>query len=176
MTSRDLERIDWGEVLQRLTERAERRLRFAVARGETGTGHILGKSGEDFASEVVVAVLSGTREIDPDQPLLDELFDLLRSAISSALRRRENATGSNAEPPEVPVAPDFVVYYRDIDDRLREFEDLRPVFRLCAEGYERPRDFAKRLNISEEEFVNRRKRLRRLLIDWGYGPEGAVRA
>ena len=176
MTPRDLERVDWGDVYQRLTERAAARLRWAVARNVAGTGSVLGKTAEDFAADVVNDVVTGTRAIDPDADLLEELYDVLGSHLSAALRRKENRLVVDADLPDPGIAPDHVVYYRDIDERLRKFEDLRPVFRLCAEGYDRPRDVAKLLAISEEEFVNRRKRLRRLLIDWGYGPREATRA
>lgn len=163
----------WGELLDRVTLYAGKKLRQRFWQGEFGGTPPGGMEASDFVMTAVCKVYSGERRWDPekDKCMLGFLCDVVDSLIYNARKSVENqqsrhideATEQIAAPAAVSSADDFVLGFYEF---VAEDPELCKVVECILEGCLKPEDIAHQLGLSSEAVYNLKKRFARKLTEF----------
>lgn len=176
-----IEEADWDELTPRLIAYTRLRLKGLPWRGNPAGVIPGGWEVEDFIQSAIGKALTGMRKWDGEQDLLEFLKGIISSEVSSRFGRLENRRERRATTVFVEKDAYTIDISTVVDDSLvaspRFFEDSesrekvlalmqdpidREILRLVIdEGMDRPREIAGKLNITVQDFWNRKKRLRR---------------
>jgi hypothetical protein len=158
----------WKDIYEMLTAYACMLVRQHVWRGELGGPVPGGREGEDFASEAIIDVYDGTREWNPSkQPdLAAHLRGIVKSKVSNATglseNKKERRQLEEQEEEGTHCDPDDAFFWAFLgyvdDDPL-----LQQILECYYDGCMQRADVAARLNLSESDITNARKRLSRRL-------------
>ncbi|MCK5214208.1 MAG: sigma-70 family RNA polymerase sigma factor [Candidatus Omnitrophica bacterium] len=173
----NLDDQNWQELLPRLL-RFCIYLIYAKTGQSTSKDHVnAGKLAEDYVMDAIIKVYKGDRKWDPDKypDLLQYLMGVLRSQIGHEHQKLSNRClvfienlGDNKKAKIMAAKTDFLKTQELLSEFLRFISDapkLLDFTTYLVEGL-RPREIAKRMQLSPHEIYNIRKVIKRRLCEF----------